>query len=264
MDYAYLKAFIFVGKHLNFTKAGKELGLTQAAISRQIKQLEISIGEQLVIRSPKMVKLTPRGLILWGQAQSLYKFVEQEFRGKQERHLLNIGVIQGALENWLIEKLATHFQDDEFCFNIMVNVTDVLFERLLNGQLDLVITARKIETGILSSRFLFEENFVLISKKEIDQDKLEQYRWIVHGASDHLLKLKRKSKNILTLNSLPGIIKMVEHGYGIAVVPEHAVIGNKKIQKINLKNIKKGAIYLTCYNYEAPPRILGDFLKKIS
>lgn len=64
LDYRYLKAFMVTSKHLNFSKAAEELGIAQSAVSRQIKLLEESVEEQLIIRSSKKVLLTEKGLAL--------------------------------------------------------------------------------------------------------------------------------------------------------------------------------------------------------
>ena len=55
-------------RHLNFTRAAKELGVTQAAVSRQIQLLEEHLGAAMFQRSPRSLKLTPAG-------QRLYKAV---------------------------------------------------------------------------------------------------------------------------------------------------------------------------------------------
>ena len=60
-DYRYLRAFIFTGKHSSFSKAAMELRIAQSAISRQIKLLEQSLNQELIIRSSKKVILTDKG-----------------------------------------------------------------------------------------------------------------------------------------------------------------------------------------------------------
>ena len=48
-------------RQLNFTRAAKELGVTQAAVSRQIQLLEEHLGAAMFQRSPRSLKLTPAG-----------------------------------------------------------------------------------------------------------------------------------------------------------------------------------------------------------
>ncbi len=56
-----LRVFEAAARHLSFTKAGEELGLTQTAVSYQIKLLEETIGEPLFERRPRQVALTAVG-----------------------------------------------------------------------------------------------------------------------------------------------------------------------------------------------------------
>ncbi len=63
-----LVVFEAAARHLNFTRAAKELGVTQAAVSRQMQLLEEHLGTAMFQRTPRHLKLTPAG-------QRLYKAV---------------------------------------------------------------------------------------------------------------------------------------------------------------------------------------------
>ncbi len=56
-----VRAFEAAARHLSFTRAGEELGMTQAAVSYQIRLLEERVGEPLFLRRPRQVKLTEAG-----------------------------------------------------------------------------------------------------------------------------------------------------------------------------------------------------------
>ncbi len=56
-----LVAFEAAARHLNFTRAAKELLVTQAAVSRHIKVLEDHLGLLLFRRLPRALQLTPQG-----------------------------------------------------------------------------------------------------------------------------------------------------------------------------------------------------------
>jgi LysR family glycine cleavage system transcriptional activator len=59
-----LKVFEAAGRHLNFTRAAQELNVTPAAISHQIKELEDQIGQRLIERTSRSMRLTDAGHIL--------------------------------------------------------------------------------------------------------------------------------------------------------------------------------------------------------
>lgn len=56
-----LRVFESAARHLSFTRAGEELGMTQTAVSYQIKLLEEVLGEPLFLRRPRQVTLTEAG-----------------------------------------------------------------------------------------------------------------------------------------------------------------------------------------------------------
>jgi LysR family glycine cleavage system transcriptional activator len=59
-----LRTLVSAGRHLNFTRAADELGLTPAAVSYQIKEIEDQLGVRLFIRSSRAIHLTPEGEVL--------------------------------------------------------------------------------------------------------------------------------------------------------------------------------------------------------
>ena len=64
-----LRTLATAGRHLNFTKAGDELGLTPAAVSFQIKEIENQLGTDLFTRQGRTMTLTPAGRILCAAAE---------------------------------------------------------------------------------------------------------------------------------------------------------------------------------------------------
>lgn len=56
-----IRAFEAVSRHLSFTKAGEELGMTQAAVSYQIKLLEERLGFAVFERKPRKIEMTAKG-----------------------------------------------------------------------------------------------------------------------------------------------------------------------------------------------------------
>ena len=59
-----LKAFEAAARHLSFTRAAAELHVTQAAVSHQVKTLELRLGVKLFRRLPKSLLLTDEGQAL--------------------------------------------------------------------------------------------------------------------------------------------------------------------------------------------------------
>ncbi|SHE42351.1 LysR family transcriptional regulator, glycine cleavage system transcriptional activator [Modicisalibacter ilicicola DSM 19980] len=57
----WLQAFEAAARTLSFTRAGRELGVTQSAVSQRIRLLEDRLGQRLFVRHPRSLSLTPAG-----------------------------------------------------------------------------------------------------------------------------------------------------------------------------------------------------------
>ena len=64
-------------RHMNFSRAGRELNITQAAVSRRIKGLEGHLGTQLFTRSGKNLALTPHGGTLFQRVRASLDYLEE-------------------------------------------------------------------------------------------------------------------------------------------------------------------------------------------
>jgi DNA-binding transcriptional LysR family regulator len=77
MDTRQLAAFCAVVEHSSFSQAADQLGVTQPAVSLQIRSLEQRIGQQLLDRSGRRVEPTEAGLRLYRGAQRLLALEQQ-------------------------------------------------------------------------------------------------------------------------------------------------------------------------------------------
>ncbi|MEP3277544.1 MAG: LysR substrate-binding domain-containing protein [Stappiaceae bacterium] len=74
-----LRAFEAAARHASFTKAAEELGMTQAAVSYQIKVLEDRVGKPLFHRKPRQVFVTDIGQILAPQISEALEKISQAY-----------------------------------------------------------------------------------------------------------------------------------------------------------------------------------------
>src|SRR5437588_7027534 len=77
MDTRQLAAFCTVVERKSFSQAAERLGVTQPAVSLQIRSLEQRLGTQLLDRSGRRVEPTEAGLRLYTSAQKLLALEEQ-------------------------------------------------------------------------------------------------------------------------------------------------------------------------------------------
>lgn len=77
MEIRVLKYFLAVAREGNITAAANFLHLTQPTLSRQIKDLEEELGQQLLIRKSHRVALTPEGMLLRKRAEEIIAMVDK-------------------------------------------------------------------------------------------------------------------------------------------------------------------------------------------
>src|ERR671926_1213579 len=77
MDTKQLAAFCAVVERRSFSQAADQLGVTQPAVSLQIRSLEQRVGQQLLDRSGRRVEPTEAGMRLYRGAQRLLALEEQ-------------------------------------------------------------------------------------------------------------------------------------------------------------------------------------------
>ena len=103
-----LRVFEAVATHLSFTAAARELGVTTAAVSAQVKALEADIGVPLFRRHTRAVALTQEGAeLLRGIRRGLEELRRAVDRIRRERvgGMLNLSVPSEFLQRWLLPRL---------------------------------------------------------------------------------------------------------------------------------------------------------------
>src|SRR4051812_5501946 len=100
---AAIRAFEAAARHQSFTAAALELGMTQAAVSYQMKLLEERLGVALFRREGKRVVLTPAGARAQPQVAQAFDTLDAAFarvRGEDE-HSLTVSTSQTFANTWL-------------------------------------------------------------------------------------------------------------------------------------------------------------------
>ena len=142
MELRVLRYFLAVAREGSITKAAGFLNVTQPTLSRQIKELEEELGQQLFIRGSHSVSLTAEGMMLRKRAEEIMDMVgktKAEFSSIQETIAGDIYIGSGEthgmrLSAEIIKELRTEYPDirDHLYSGNAENVT----ERLDKGLLD--------------------------------------------------------------------------------------------------------------------------------
>ena len=112
MELRHLRYFVAVGEALSFTRAGKNLHLTQPSLTRQIKDLEDEIGVRLLDRTKQHVNLTAEGRFFFTDAKRVLALSTEIVKSvqrlsRQETPPLNLGYVADLFYDLLPETLAS-------------------------------------------------------------------------------------------------------------------------------------------------------------
>jgi LysR family transcriptional regulator, glycine cleavage system transcriptional activator len=104
-----VRAFEAAARHASFTKAADELGMTQAAVSYQIKLLEERVGAPLFLRRPRQVTLTDAGRRLAPQVSQAFETLSAAFAETRAGtgETLAITTVATFGSNWLAPRIGS-------------------------------------------------------------------------------------------------------------------------------------------------------------
>jgi LysR family glycine cleavage system transcriptional activator len=138
---AAIRAFEAAARHESFTAAAAELGLTQAAVSYQVKALEERLGAPLFVRERGRARLTPLGLRLLPTLSQAFDSIEAAFASHREEDesLLTITTTHTFANTWLAWRLGA-FQMEHPDLAVRMTTSNELCD-LRAGDADIAIRA---------------------------------------------------------------------------------------------------------------------------
>ncbi|MHB1407033.1 MAG: LysR family transcriptional regulator [Desulfitobacteriaceae bacterium] len=171
MDIQQLKAFYEVARWHSFSKAAKELYLSQPAVSRQISSLETEIGLPLFIRMANHVSLTDSGRKLLAYAEEIIHTFEQATRTIQNLRDLRQGTVTVAADSFLSQYFLPRFAREfhrrypSLQLQIRTHPHADLPQLLTEGQIDLAFFCgmEPAENLPLTLEPLYQEQLFLVT-----------------------------------------------------------------------------------------------------
>lgn len=152
--------FEVAAKHLSFTLAGKELNVTQGAISQQIRQLETTLGTQLFIRKHNSLELSDAGRLLLGsvtQGLDAISASVMAITGTQEPQHVTISATDAMARYWLAPRIrAFRESHPEVGFTVLASDSDDTFRNYAQTDMSLLCGNERSEAGE-EMHFLFAE-----------------------------------------------------------------------------------------------------------
>ena len=235
--------FEALARHGHFGRAAEVCGISQPALSMQIKEMEASLGTALFERGPRQVRLTHFGETFALRVRDILRSVDELgdlARAAQEGLVgrLRIGVIPTVAPYLLPSLMGTLArQYSGLDIHVRETVTPRLLQELADGRLDTAIVALPVSEPSLTEVALFSEAFLLVrplsdAGKPVPSRKvLREMRLLLleegHCFRDQALSFCALqvpvAREVLDASSLATLVQMVGAGMGVTLLPEMAV-----------------------------------------
>ena len=167
----WLRTFDEAARHLSFTGAASALNLSQAAVSKQIKLLELHLGEPLFHRLPRSLKLTRAGEAYVPKVRDAFERLAAgtgEVFGRRRGGVLTIRAAIGFAVNWLAPRLPDFLEKHP---EIRLRITSSVWNEEDASAFDLDIRYGDGNwPGLVSERLTREELFPVCAPSVLSGD----------------------------------------------------------------------------------------------
>lgn len=241
MNLKALQTLVAIHDAQSFVEAARRLGLTQSAVSMQIKALERDLGVVLFDRAMRPPAMTAAAVAIVKPAREILALAAAIRETVQDRETLagrlSLGAISTATIGLLPDGLiAIGRRYPGVRIRIEVGLSEALIRHVADGTLDgAVVTEPQDRPAMLRFEILARERLAIVSAVEAEApagpSDLLRHPFIrfdrrigVGQVIDRYLARKGLSPDdFMELDSLEAILVMVERGLGIAIVPERSV-----------------------------------------
>lgn len=244
VDLRSLEFFHWVATLRSFSKAARRMNTTQPAVSQRIAALEAEMGGPLLEREPRTVRLTPRGRLLSHycerfldlRSEMLLRVMEPDMASGTVR----LGVSETIGRLWLRHFLErAHALYPRLVIDLTIDVSPVMLDQLLKGDLDLCLFLRPADDARLVSRPLFRAPLRFFASARLDvgpepltAEALRRFPIITYpkATSPYAIlerALRRSGEarpRIFANSSLTTMIQMTLDQIGLCVIPEEVVL----------------------------------------
>ncbi|MFL6796178.1 MAG: LysR substrate-binding domain-containing protein [Xanthobacteraceae bacterium] len=238
-----LRYFDALAGQAHFGHAAAACGISQPALSMQIKELEATLGAVLIERGARQARLTKLGEEAVPRVRDILRSVEElgDFaRASRDRLTgrLRIGMIP-TIAPYLLPEVVGKLtrMDPTIGIHIREALTSKLIHELGEGRLDTAIVALPVSEPSLTEVPLFAESFLLVRPARDEgtpvpsSEALRHMPLLLleegHCFRDQALSFCNMQSSLrrqaLDASSLSTLVQMVNAGIGVTLIPEMAV-----------------------------------------
>ncbi len=287
MNWDSLKSFQTVARTSSFTKAAEQLMLTQPAVSRQIRQLEQTLGVVLFDRLGHRVELTDAGQELarlsqelLAQADRVVESVRRYGSGVHGRLRIGASTTPGY---YMLPSILGRFRRTHPSVELQFKVdnSQAIERDVLHNELDLGLVGVEPEKGALLVEAIADDEIVCFGaadhplgrRKRVPLGSLEDSTWVVRERGSATRQLFERwlhstgseMRRMIELHSPEAIKALVRTGVGVSFMSIHGLKDELRyghVIRINVGGLRlRRKIYLLLHPDKHISPVLRGFLE---
>ena len=263
-----LQYFEAVARHQSMKLAARDLGVTESAVSHQMRECALMIGQQLLVKSGRGIALTAAGDQLAKRISSAFVDVQalvKEFTGNKQ-HALQLAVCSAFGPSWLSPRLNRFMeQNPDIDLRLRLYARDPMVN---NEAADALVTTYAIRTGYSSVKLLDErvvavcspafkaaatngKSCRLISSSE--EEVTDGEDWLEYCSSEGIDVDKLRDGSFLYCTHFLLSLEMARNGVGVALIPDfmaEADIAAGRLVKFFKHSVATGRSYRLTYRHQ--------------
>jgi LysR family nitrogen assimilation transcriptional regulator len=248
MELKQIESFVRVAELGSFTKAASALGMPQPLLSRHVRQLEVELHQNLLIRNGRGVSLTEAGTVMLEHGRGILHQVvlAQEELGSVRGALagkVSIG-LPPSLSKLVSVPLTLAFRKTlpQAQLSLGEGFSVLMVESLRAGRLDMAVLYNPPPSPELEMTLLHEDALILIAGKKSSHSAVKlkptmtlatlaelplilpsrpnAFRLLIET---EMLRVNCKPQIALEIDGLNAILELVKEGLGYAVLPAYTL-----------------------------------------
>ena len=236
MELRQLRTLVAIAEYGTFAAAADAVGLTQSAVSLQIKHLERELGAVLFDRQHRSPSFNEKGRALVAHARKIVEICEhiaQNGASEEFEGTLTLGAVPTSLGGILPQALASM---RDYHPRLHIKVTSGLSAELAahtrSGNINAAIVTEPHQlAGGLTMHLIAREPLIVIAPPDVDGEsdreilesrpfiQFNRRAWAGQQINQHLKDREIRVSLGMEIDSLEAIARMVRHGLGVSVVP---------------------------------------------
>ena len=269
-----------------FSAAARKMGLSRAAISHQIRQLEAKLGVPLLRRSTRTFSLTDAGARYYDSCRTITLEAEAARKRVEELRDEPVGKISLScsvhMGNLRTVPILSRFRQTYPGVALDVRLTDEVVDLIGQG-IDIAIRSGPLRSSELKSIRLYETRRVIVASQQYvaafgipDQpEDLTDHNWVMYSRVPETLRLAQGDQErkipvsgSVQVDSATARLQFLRDGHGMAVVPFSDVaddIANGDLMRVlpdwSLPDLSVYAVYSGDVMRSSKVKTLLDFLR---